>query len=87
MNGTLLKTQLDSSVVKRSKPGNRRRNYQTEDCRLGDWVDMVTAMRVETSPPSRESEVCYHLRQQTRENESSDDEEARGHVRRERVRE
>ena len=54
---------------------------------MGDWVDMVTAMRVETSPPSRESEVCHHLKQQTRENESSDDEEAWGDVRRERVRE
>ena len=46
---------------------------------------MVTAMRVETSPPSREPGVCHHLRQQTRENESSDDEEAPGHVRRERA--
>ena len=39
---------------------------------------MVTAMRVETSPPSGEPEVCHHMKQQTRENESSGDEEARG---------
>ena len=57
-HGTLLKTQLDSSPAKRNKPRNRKRSHRSGGCRFRDWLDMVTAMRVETSPLSRKPQVC-----------------------------